>query len=142
MTLLLVDNDERLRQLCAAFLAQSGFEVLAADNGLEALLLALDRKGAVDLVITDLTMPQISGAELGRVFKQIWPSMSVLYMSGTPRETFGEDLPANCTFLRKPFAPDELLSAIASVLQGGVQPVVNWVPAAGTSTEFCGSLKS
>ncbi|MBZ5596158.1 MAG: response regulator [Acidobacteriia bacterium] len=117
ITILLVDDDDQLRELCRSFLADSGFRVLEADNGLEALLIAIERKGAIDLVITDLAMPQMSGAELGRVFREIFPSLNVLYMSGSPRETVGVELPADCPFLPKPFAPDALVNAAGRVLE-------------------------
>lgn len=112
VTVLLVDDDEQLREMCRTYLAESGFRVLEAGNGLEALLIAMQWKGAIDLVVTDVAMPKINGAKLGRVFKQIWPDINILYISGTPRETVGEELPADCAFLAKPFGPDELVNAL------------------------------
>jgi DNA-binding NtrC family response regulator len=116
-TILLVDDDDPLRGMCRSLLEECGYRVLEADNGLEALLLAVECKGAFDLVITDFAMPQMNGAELGRVFGEMWPGMSVLYMSGSPRESVGDELPAGCAFLKKPFDPDGLMLAVGGVLE-------------------------
>ena len=115
-TILLVDDDGQIRGLCRTLLSEGGFTVLEASNGLEAVLLAVERQGAIDLVVTDLAMPQMNGTELGRVLQQIWPGVNVLYMSGSLRETVIDELPADCGFLAKPFAPDELMDAVDRVL--------------------------
>jgi two-component system cell cycle sensor histidine kinase/response regulator CckA len=83
-TVLLVDDDDQLRPFCRDWLDENGFRVLEAKNGLEALLVAANHDGAIDVLITDLEMPRISGTELARVFKAIWPTISVLYLSGSP----------------------------------------------------------
>jgi DNA-binding response OmpR family regulator len=90
----LVDDDDHLRGFCRSLLTKNGFTVFEAQNGLEALLTSVQHQGAIDLLITDLEMPGISGVELGRVFNDIWPSVNVA----------------------KPFAPDALVEAIGSVL--------------------------
>ena len=115
-TVLLVDDDDQIRAMCRIFLEQVGFLVLEADNALEALLIAAERKGIFDLAITDIAMPNISGAELGRAFQELWPDRHVLYMSGSPWDAVREELPTNCAFLAKPFAADELVNAVRSCL--------------------------
>ena len=119
ITVLLVDDDDQVRGFCRSLLTANGFKVLEAHNGLEALLTSVQRHGAIDLLITDLVMPGINGAELGRTFNQLWPGVNVLYMSGSGRETVGDPLPADCVFLPKPFAPDALARAIGSALVRG-----------------------
>lgn len=119
ITVLLVDDDDQVRGFCRSLLTASGFTVLEAHNGLEALLTSVQRHGAVNLLITDLVMPGISGTELGQTFNQLWPNVNVLYMSGSPREAVGDQLPADCVFLPKPFAPDALVQAIGSALVRG-----------------------
>jgi len=116
-TILVVDDNDQLRGLCLSWLAESGFRVLEAGNGLEALLITVEHKGAVDLVITDLSMPQMSGADLGRVLEEMWPGMNMLYISGSPRETVSQELPADCAFLPKPFAPDALVNAVRCLVE-------------------------
>jgi len=115
-TILLVDDNAQLRGLCRGWLEECGFRVLDAGNGLEALLMAVERKGAIDLVITDLCMPQMSGSELGRILQEMWPRVNVLYVSGSPREAVTKELPADCAFLAKPFAPDALVQAAGSLV--------------------------
>lgn len=114
MTVLLVDDDDQLRGFCRNLLTAEGFHVIEAHNGLEALLTSVHRGGAVDLLITDLVMPGINGAELGQTFNRLWPGVNILYMSGSPKETVGDQLPPDCAFLAKPFAPDALIQAIAN----------------------------
>jgi two-component system, cell cycle sensor histidine kinase and response regulator CckA len=111
-TVLLIDDDDQVRGMCKSFLEEIGFRVLAAGDGLEALLLATQWKGALDLVITDVVIPKMGGAELGRVFGEIWPEVHVLYMSGSPKEIVGQELPLDCSFLPKPFAFDDLVHAV------------------------------
>ena len=114
ITVLLVDDDDQVRGFCHSLLTADGFTVLEAQNGLEALLTSVQHRGAIDLLITDLEMPGISGIELGRAFNDLWPAVNVLYISGSPRETVGDQLPADCAFLAKPFAPDALVDAVGS----------------------------
>jgi DNA-binding response OmpR family regulator len=116
ITVLLVDDDDQVRGFCRSLLTENGFTVLEAHNGLEALLTSVQHSGAIDLLITDLEMPGISGMELGRAFNDIWPSVNVLYVSASPSETGKDRLPAGCTFLAKPFAPAALVEAIGSAL--------------------------
>src|SRR5215471_12303246 len=66
VTILLVDDHDAVRRMCRSALEENGYRVLEADNSLEALLIATSAKDAVNLVITEVAMPQISGAELGR----------------------------------------------------------------------------
>ena len=117
ISILLVDDDDQLRGLCRNSLAAYGFRVIEAHNGLEALLMALQHEGVIDLVIIDLVMPGIGGAELGRAFKEMWPQVNVLYMSGSPREAVGAELPADCVFLQKPFGTEALEKAVGTCIQ-------------------------
>ncbi len=114
-TALLVDDDDAVRGFCRSLLAANGFTVFEASNGLEALLTSLQLRGAIDILITDLEMPGISGVELGRVFNELWPGVNVLYVSGSPRD----QLPVDCAFLAKPFSSDALVNAIGSAMLRG-----------------------
>ena len=115
MTVLLVDDDDQVRGFCRSLLNAEGLTVLEAHNGLEALLTSVQQHGAIDLLITDLVMPGINGAELGGTFSRLWPGVKVLFMSGSPKEAVGDQLPADCVFLPKPFSPDALFQAIGNV---------------------------
>ena len=81
-------------------------------------MISVQLRGAIDILITDLEMPGISGVELGRAFNVLWPSVNVLYVSAAPREIVGDQLPTDCVFLSKPFAPGALVNAIGSALGG------------------------
>ena len=119
ITVLLFDDDDQVRAFCRSLLTKHGLTVLEADNGLEALLTSIQHQGAIDLLITDVVMPGISGFQLGRVFKELWPSVNVLYISASPRDTLADRLPAEYACLAKPFAPDELVDAVADALVSG-----------------------
>jgi CheY-like chemotaxis protein len=119
VTVLLVDDDDQMLRFCRSLLTATGFTVLEADNGFEALLTSVQHQGAIDLLITDVIMPGISGGELGRAFNELWPSVRVLYVSGSPRETVGDQLPADCAFLAKPFPPDALVDAVGDAMVRG-----------------------
>jgi len=105
-----------VRGICRSYLEETGFHVIEAENGLEALLAAAQRQQAIDLLITDLTMPQISGVELAQAFGKMWPDVKVLYMSGSPGEQVGCRLPLGGAFLKKPFAQAALAEAVSRVL--------------------------
>jgi DNA-binding NtrC family response regulator len=127
ITVLLVDDDDQVRAFCRSLLTESGFTVLDARNGQEALLTSIQYQGAIDLLITDLEMPKMSGQELGWAFHEFRPGVSVLYISGSPREPAGDQLPADCPFLAKPFAPDALVEAVGHVLLCGHPAVQNTI---------------
>ena len=114
ITVLLVDDDDQVRAFCRSLLTENGFTVLEARNGLEALLTSIQHQGAIDLLITDLEMPGMSGIELGWAFHEFRPGVSVLYISGSGWETAGGQLPADSAFLAKPFTPDALMEAVGA----------------------------
>ena len=116
ITVLLVDDDDQVRGFCRRLLTENGLTVLEAHNGLEALLTSIQHQGAIDLLITDLVMPGMGGMELGRALNDLWPSVDVLYVSASPRDTLGDQLPAECVFLVKPFTPGALIDAVGDAL--------------------------
>jgi two-component system cell cycle sensor histidine kinase/response regulator CckA len=121
-TVLLVDDDDQLRTLCRDFLVKNGFRVLESDNGFEALLVAANHDGAVDILITDLEMPGISGIELAHLVKAIWPTSCVLYISGSLSESTAE-LAADFAYLRKPFLPRTFLKTVGKVLDARAREI-------------------
>ncbi len=107
---LVVEDDVHVRGMAARGLAEAGYTVLEAGNGRLAMELARSRGGRLDIVITDIGMPEMDGHELGRRLHSKWPSIPVLYMTG-----YGE---ANSPspLLRKPFAPDMLVQKVNEML--------------------------
>jgi PAS domain S-box-containing protein len=113
-TILVVDDEEPLRDLAARILARDGHTVLVAADGPAALELARTHQGAIDLLLTDVVMPRMLGKELAEQFAAAWPDVPVLYMSGyaqpvlTERGTLGPDT----TLLEKPFTEAELRATV------------------------------
>ena len=116
-TVLLVEDEPALRQLVHRFLSRAGYRVLAAANGVEALALFSGEAGAVDVVVTDMLMPGMSGVELARELDERAPGISVLFMSGYAREDAA--IPASrpgSAFLAKPFTLPELTAQLRALI--------------------------
>jgi two-component system cell cycle sensor histidine kinase/response regulator CckA len=116
-TLLVVDDDHQLRTFCGKCLARNGFRVLEGDDGLEALVIAASHAGPIDVLITDLELPRIRGTELGQLFKALWPSIRVLYISGGSNSAVRAELGPDGAFLEKPFPPDTLVKTVGRLLE-------------------------
>ncbi len=120
-TILLVDDEEGVRKLVFAVLKSNGYDVLEAANGVSALATYEKNGHKVDMVLTDVVMPQMNGFELGRQISERAPGVKILYMSGYRDNAIGAaggDVPR--AFLHKPFTPDVLLSKVREVLDAGV----------------------
>ena len=108
-TILLVDDEPDLREVGAAILAEPGYTVLTAADGYEALRVLVDR--VVDLMITDVQMPGISGFELARQAKLMRPRLHVIYISG--RTSKPDRLgPIYGDLVRKPVRAVDLLAIV------------------------------
>jgi two-component system cell cycle sensor histidine kinase/response regulator CckA len=116
-TILLVDDEEGVRKLVFAVLKANGYDVLEAPNGASALAAYDKNAHKVDLVLTDVVMPQMNGFELGRQLSDRAPGLKILYMSGYRDNAIGT-LPGGAprAFLHKPFTPDTLLGKVREVL--------------------------
>ena len=120
-TILLVDDEEGVRKLVFAVLKSNGYDVMEAANGVSALA-AYEKNGhKVDMVLTDVVMPQMSGFELGKQLSERAPGLKILYMSGYRDNAIGSagDMPR--AFLHKPFTPDVLLTKVREVLDTGIE---------------------
>ena len=116
-TILLVDDEEGVRKLVQAVLKSNGYEVLEAANGSAALSVYEKNGHKIDLVLTDVVMPHMSGFELGKQLGARAPGLKVLYMSGYRDNAIGATSgEAPVAFLHKPFTPDALLSKVREVL--------------------------
>jgi two-component system cell cycle sensor histidine kinase/response regulator CckA len=115
--ILVVEDEPAVRALAARMLERSGYRVLLASNGKEALDL-VDRHGPPQLVLTDLMMPDISGAELGRRLSQRWPALPLIFMSGhTPEELhWPAAVGGSNGLLQKPFTLAGLLLRVTEAL--------------------------
>jgi DNA-binding response OmpR family regulator len=113
---LLVEDDEALRRMLAEALALEGYRVVAVPDGERALRRARSRRA--DLLVADVLLPGMDGAELARVLGARQPDLRVLYISGCPGAFLEERglLPVGAPFLRKPFALEALAAAAAATL--------------------------
>jgi signal transduction histidine kinase/ActR/RegA family two-component response regulator len=119
-TILLVEDEESVRTLIRTILTQKGYNVLAANRPRAALETANSHAGAIDLLLTDVVMPEMGGSELARALTQRRPEVKVLYMSGYTDNAIVHHgvLDAGTAFLEKPIHPDTLLAKVRSVLNG------------------------
>lgn len=117
--ILVVDDEDSVRAVVTRTLQAEGYEVLGARDGKEAMAELEEVGGAVNLVITDIVMPEMGGRQLVRELSRRYPGIPLIWMSGHARETqfqpdqVGRDQP----FLYKPVSPDLLLETVAEVLQ-------------------------
>lgn len=114
-TILLVDDDADVRTMADRTLRERGFHVITATSAHEALVAAAESPGQIDILVTDVAMPGMSGAELAGLLQLSRPT-PVLFISGYA-ERLGADA-ALGDFLAKPFTPDQLIDAVATILAG------------------------
>jgi len=118
-TILVVEDEEEVRKLTARILRKQGYNVLEASQGKEALSLCEEQEGPIHLMVTDVLMPGLTGAELAKRFTQLYPEMKVLYMSGYTSDRFAighGNLEKGMEFIQKPFSIDRLAKKIREVL--------------------------
>ncbi len=114
---LVADDEDAVRGIVVEMLASAGYRTFAARDGREALAFAADRTRPLDLLLTDMLMPGIGGAELAELWAALRPQASVLYMSGYVDLPERAHLPADAPLLMKPFTATELLRAVRDVLE-------------------------
>jgi CheY-like chemotaxis protein len=116
--ILLAEDDDMVRKLTSEVLSLYGYQVLEAANGGTALLICEHHKEPIDLLITDVIMPGMSGRELANRLSQLRPEMKVLYMSGYTDNAIVHQgvLDEEANFIQKPFAPDALARKIREML--------------------------
>jgi two-component system cell cycle sensor histidine kinase/response regulator CckA len=125
-TILVVDDMEMVRELVVGILKTAKFQVLQANNGEDAIKVAADHAGRIDLLLSDVQMPGMTGPDLGAALKKSRPDMHMMFMSGF---TGGNLLVLNYgwAFIEKPFIPEKLMEMVNVVLhtpdksQGGRQ---------------------
>jgi signal transduction histidine kinase/ActR/RegA family two-component response regulator len=118
-TILVVEDEEEVRKLTARILRKQGYNVLEASQGKEAFSLCEEQEGPIHLMVTDVLMPGLTGAELAKRFTQLYPEMKVLYMSGYTSDRFAighGNLEKGMEFIQKPFSIDRLAKKIREVL--------------------------
>lgn len=119
-TILLVEDEDRVREVMELALSLSGYHVLSVESCIEALEIIENYNDTIHLLVTDFALPYMNGADLAARFKKARPLSKVLFVSGFPKqdvqefhETNGRDI---LEFLQKPFTPEALESKVSDML--------------------------
>jgi signal transduction histidine kinase len=120
-TILVVEDEDIVRELVCEVLEHQGYNVLCARDGIEALNLAEDYDGEIHLLVTDVIMPHMNGHELAHKLTALRPDMKVLYVSGYSDNDIGDHgtLDPRYELLQKPFTPQVLARKIRDVIHEG-----------------------
>ena len=123
-TVLVVEDDDIVRELVCDVLEDSGYTVLCAEDGPTAVKTANNCESVIDLLVTDVVMPQMNGPELASRLSLSRPELNVLYVSGYSVDDIGDHgvLTEDVQLLQKPFSPQSLLQRVRDVLRDGEWP--------------------
>lgn len=118
-TVLLVEDEESVRELVSVTLVSRGYKVLEAEDGERGLRLAQETKGEIDILVTDVVMPGMGGRELAKKLQALRPGISVLYLSGYTEDAVITQggLGPETAFLQKPFTLQNLAKKVRDVLR-------------------------
>ncbi|MFL6844146.1 MAG: ATP-binding protein [Allosphingosinicella sp.] len=128
-SILVVEDDPRVSRSTVSALEELGYRPIACASGREALEILEREQGAIELVITDVMMPEMTGPELVRAAAARWPSLAILYVTGYVGEAGGEELSGH-EILRKPFTVATLARAVAGAL---ARRSSEWPPASAAA---------
>jgi two-component system, cell cycle sensor histidine kinase and response regulator CckA len=117
-TLLLVEDEPMVLELAARTLSSRGYRILSASDGEEALLLAAEYAGPIDMLVTDVIMPRLNGSEVAERLLEQRPEMTILFTSGYTDDAIAQHgvLDDDVNFLQKPYRPDELARRVRTLL--------------------------
>jgi two-component system cell cycle sensor histidine kinase/response regulator CckA len=117
-TILLVEDEDGLRSLNARGLRSRGYSVVEASNGVEAMEALEERNGAIDLVVSDVVMPEMDGPTLLKAMRERNPELKIIFVSGYAEDAFEKSLPENqqFAFLPKPFTLSQLVAAVKETM--------------------------
>jgi len=126
-TILLVEDEDLVRVLAKRVLERAGFAVLTAENADQALALAADHDGRIDLLLTDVIMPRILGPELAIRLELVRPGLRVLFTSGYTAGGAGltASIPSDAHFIDKPFSPGDLVAAVRAAIDDTSLPLAS-----------------
>ncbi len=122
-TVLIVEDEEALREVTRRIFTRNGYKVITAANGPEALRIAGDHPGEIHLLVTDVVMPQMLGKEVAEKMRLIKPEIEVVFMSGYARPVLASQgrLDPGVALVEKPFSEADLLAMAGQVLNGHFQ---------------------
>ncbi|TLY37092.1 MAG: response regulator [Nitrospirae bacterium] len=119
ITILVIDDEEPIRELVVNMLQGAGYNVLAASSGKAAIAISKDYIGSIRLLLTDVVLWRENCREIARQISAARPTIKVLYMSGYVDYSIGSSsvLDSTCEFIAKPFTSDQLLDKVRAVLE-------------------------
>jgi two-component system cell cycle sensor histidine kinase/response regulator CckA len=119
-TILLVEDEDPVRAVNARALSARGYTVLEAASGLEALRIIEERGAPVDLVVSDVVMPEMDGPTLLGELRKRHPALKVIFVSGYAEDAFRKNLPdgEEFNFLAKPFSLKQLVESVKQAIAG------------------------
>jgi CheY-like chemotaxis protein len=113
-----VEDEDDVRALACEFLQMSGYNVLTAKDGVDALEIAKRLGGSIQLLLTDVVMPKMRGTELAEKLKSDFPGIKIVYMSGyLEQDPCGGDILERASVLQKPFSRDTLIRQIGEAFE-------------------------
>jgi len=122
-TILLVEDEEQVRGMASRILRHYGYKVLEAGDGKSAIDIALKHPNLIDLLITDVIMPNLNGKDVFNALAKIQPGIKVLFISGYAENIIGGLLEENIPFLQKPFAKSDFVKKVRWVLDMFAEPI-------------------
>ena len=119
ITVLLVEDEDAVRTVTRRILERDGFQVLEARSGVEGVATARSSPLPIELLITDIQLPDLGGGEVAREIVKVQPQIRVLYLSGYSDETLVDHgiAPGQANFIQKPFTSDVLRERIRNLLK-------------------------
>jgi CheY-like chemotaxis protein len=117
-TILVVEDDSAVREVAFRSLKDQGYRVLAVPSGAKAYKILQSATEEIDLLLSDVIMPHMSGPELVERARHMWPHLRVLFMSGYARGAIAHqsELPGDVELIQKPFQPEDLAAEVRRVL--------------------------
>ena len=123
-SILLVEDEDAVRELVQRILEARGYAVIEARNGGEGLKLCKSHPGQIDLLVTDVVMPELGGRELAEAALKLRPGLKVVFMSGHTQDVIlKEGVQQGAAFLHKPFTPMQLAQKVRDTLDSGDGPI-------------------
>ena len=120
--MLVVDDEPAVRRLLARILRSHGYDVFETEDAHSALAFMGSASRQMDLVVTDIVMPAMSGVKLAEQIRSQWPAVKVLFVSGFPASEALPAMEASIPLLGKPFTPEEIEAKVRELLDSRSRP--------------------
>jgi len=116
-TIMIVDDEDALREVASRILTRNGYVVMTSANGPDAIADVQAFEGTIDLLLSDVIMPRMLGKEVAQRIRALRPEIPVLFMSGYAQPVLGSTLGEDFALLEKPFTEQQLLTEVRNVLE-------------------------